>query len=50
VHHDRLTLVVVDRLSYDEEMVALRLLTDRRDELSHLPVQTVNRCTGCWQS
>jgi len=30
-------------LSYDEEMVALRLLPDRRDELSHLPVQTVNR-------
>jgi transposase len=30
-------------LSYDEELVALRLLTDRRDELSHLRVQTVNR-------
>ena len=31
------------RLAYDEELVALRLLTDRRDELSHLRVQTVNR-------
>jgi len=30
-------------LSFDEELVALRLLTDRRDELSHLRVQTVNR-------
>ena len=30
-------------LSYDEELIALRLLTDRRDELSHLRVQTVNR-------
>lgn len=27
----------------DEELVALRLITDRRDELSHLRVQTVNR-------
>ena len=37
------------RLGYDEELIALRLLTDRRDELSHLRVQTVNRlgCTGC---
>jgi transposase len=31
------------RLSYDEDLVALRLLADRRDELSHLRVQTVNR-------
>jgi transposase len=30
-------------LGYDEELIALRLLTDRRDELSHLRVQTVNR-------
>jgi transposase len=30
-------------LTYDEELIALRLLTDRRDELSHLRVQTVNR-------
>src|SRR4051794_24104172 len=30
-------------LAYDEELIALRLLTDRRDELSHLRVQTVNR-------
>jgi transposase len=31
------------RLAYDEELIALRLLTDRRDELAHLRVQTVNR-------
>ena len=30
-------------LALDEELVALRLLTDRRDELSRLRVQTVNR-------
>jgi hypothetical protein len=30
-------------LSFDEELVALRLLVDRRDELSPLLVQTVNR-------
>jgi transposase len=30
-------------LAFDEELVALRLLTDRRDELSRLRVQTVNR-------
>jgi hypothetical protein len=30
-------------LTHDEELVALRLLTDRRDELSHRRVQTVNR-------
>jgi transposase len=30
-------------LAYDEALIALRLLTDRRDELSHLRVQTVNR-------
>ena len=30
-------------LAYDEELIALRLLTDRRDELAHLRVQTVNR-------
>ena len=30
-------------LSYDEELIALRLLTDRRDELAHRRVQTVNR-------
>jgi transposase len=29
--------------AFDEELIALRLLTDRRDELSHLRVQTVNR-------
>jgi transposase len=33
----------LNRLAYEEELVALRLLTDRRDELSHLRVQTVNR-------
>jgi transposase len=32
----------LNRLSF-EELVALRLLADRRDELSHLRVQTVNR-------
>jgi transposase len=30
-------------LTHDEELVALRLLVDRRDELAHLRVQTVNR-------
>jgi transposase len=30
-------------LSFDEELLALRLLTDRRDELSARRVQTVNR-------
>ena len=30
-------------LSFDEELVALRLLVDRRDELSALRVQTLNR-------
>jgi transposase len=30
-------------LTHDEELVALRLLTDRRDELAQLRVQTVNR-------
>jgi len=30
-------------LTFDEEVVALRLLVDRRDELSALRVQTVNR-------
>jgi hypothetical protein len=30
-------------LAYDEELIALRLLTDRRDELSHRRVQTMNR-------
>jgi transposase len=30
-------------LKFDEELVALRLLADRRDELSALRVQTVNR-------
>jgi transposase len=33
----------LNALAYDEELIALRLLTDRRDELSHLRVQTVNR-------
>jgi transposase len=33
----------LNELTYDEELIALRLLTDRRDELSHLRVQTVNR-------
>jgi transposase len=33
----------LNELTYDEELVASRLLTDRRDELSHLRVQTVNR-------
>ena len=32
----------LNELTYDEELVALRLLSDRRDELSHLRVQTVN--------
>jgi len=31
------------QLGYDQELIALRLLTDRRDELWHLRVQTVNR-------
>jgi transposase len=31
------------KLAFDEELLALRLLTDRRDELSKLRVQTVNR-------
>src|SRR4051794_34503038 len=31
------------RLDNDQELVALRLLSDRRDELAHLRVQTVNR-------
>jgi transposase len=31
------------QLGYDQELIALRLLTDRRDELSRLRVQTVNR-------
>ena len=31
------------QLGHDEELVALRLLTDRRDELSRRRVQTVNR-------
>ena len=31
------------QLGYDEELIALRLLTDRRDELSRRRVQTVNR-------
>src|SRR5215212_8774926 len=30
----------LNELTYDEELIALRLLTDRRDELSHLRVQT----------
>jgi hypothetical protein len=30
-------------LAFDEELIALRLLADRRDELSALRVQTVNR-------
>src|SRR3954452_19623051 len=33
----------LNRLAYDEELVPLRLLADRRDELAHLRVQTVNR-------
>ncbi len=33
----------LNQLAFDEELIALRLLTDRRDELSHLRVQTVNR-------
>jgi transposase len=33
----------LNQLGYDEELIALRLLTDRRDELSRLRVQTVNR-------
>src|SRR4051794_26060495 len=33
----------LNKLDYDEELVALRLLVDRRDELAHLRVQTVNR-------
>jgi len=33
----------LDQLAFDEELIALRLLTDRRDELSQLRVQTVNR-------
>jgi hypothetical protein len=33
----------LDELAYDEELIALRLLTDRRDDLPHLRVPTVNR-------
>jgi len=33
----------LNQLGFDEELIALRLLTDRRDELSGLRVQTVNR-------
>ena len=33
----------LNRLDYEEDLVALRLLADRRDELSRLRVQTVNR-------
>jgi transposase len=33
----------LSEMAFDEELIALRLLTDRRDELSHLRVQTVNR-------
>jgi transposase len=33
----------LNELAFDQELIALRLLTDRRDELSHLRVQTVNR-------
>jgi len=33
----------LNELTFDQELIALRLLTDRRDELSHLRVQTVNR-------
>src|SRR3954453_8721191 len=33
-------------LTFDEELLALRLLADRRDELSALRVQTVNRLHG----
>ncbi|MEV0794893.1 IS110 family transposase [Kribbella sp. NPDC050459] len=33
----------LNQLAFDEELIALRLLTDRRDELSHRRVQTVNR-------
>src|SRR3954453_3486847 len=33
----------LNKLGYDEELVALRLLADRRDELAHLRGQTVNR-------
>jgi hypothetical protein len=32
-----------NQLAFDEGLIALRLLTDRRDELSQLRVQTVNR-------
>ena len=31
------------QFGYDEDLIALRLLTDRRDELSRRRVQTVNR-------
>ena len=33
----------LNQLAFDEELIALRLLPDRRDELSHRRVQTVNR-------
>jgi hypothetical protein len=33
----------LNQLAYDAELIALRLLTDRRDERSHRRVQTVNR-------
>jgi transposase len=33
----------LSQMAFEEELIARRLLTDRRDELSHLRVQTVNR-------
>jgi len=37
-------------LGYDEELVALRLLTDRRDELSTCGCRPSTGCSGCWPS
>jgi transposase len=34
----------------DGELEALRMLCDRREELTRLRVQTVNRLHGCWPS
>jgi hypothetical protein len=37
----------LNQVGIDGELVALRLLSDRRDELAHARTQTVSRLTGC---
>jgi hypothetical protein len=34
-------------LSFDPELLVLRMLCDRRYELSRAPAQALNRCAGC---